>query len=664
MICRPVHRGVGVVCCLAALTTPTFAQTPTPDDLFRMSLEQLLDVRITSAERKEQRAEDAAAAVYVITQDDIRRSGLVDLPDILRLAPGVQVAQVNGTEWAVSVRGFNGVYSDKLLVLIDGRSLYNRGFSGVFWDDQAIVSSDIDRIEVIRGPGGTAWGANAVNGVINVITKSAAETKGTLVQVGAGSNEPGSLTLRHGGAAGAGDYRVYSRWIDRGAGVKADGSSARDGWDTLLTGTRLDWSRRNDTLMAQGSYLTGYTRPNWLQTDAFLEPMRTGAASRVNDTVALGRWTHRGSGGSILQTQTFHSVTRRDESTLYARDRVADIDLQFQTAVGGRHEIVTGGGYRDDELTTRGSFTLKIDSDASSVLSGFLEDSVRLTTALQATVGAKAERDSLAGWGLFPSARLMWKLDPRQRAWAAVSRARRTPSAAYRTMRIYGGSWPGENGLPVALALFGNPEYDSEQLTQLDAGYRVQLGPTASVDVTGFRGGYEHSTTIEQLAPRFEVAPTPHILVPLQYGNLLDVETRGLETTARWSPVARWRMNGSYSYLRFTPRPSPATTDPTAGTFDGSAPRHQWQMQSTASVTSRVQATALVFRVGQLRQWALPAYTRADARLEVKLSPRLAAVVTGQNLLQPSHAEFSDALSGLAGSRVPRSGRVQLQWEF
>jgi iron complex outermembrane receptor protein len=656
---------------LAALLgahTPTalFAQSVSADHLARASLEELMNMRITSAERKTQRAEDVPAAVYVITQEDIRRSGLTKLPEIFRLVPGVQVARVNASEWAVSVRGFNSLYSDKLLVLIDGRSLYNRAFSGVFWDGQNVMASDIDRIEVIRGPGGTAWGANAVNGVINVITKSAADTQGVLVDVSAGTFERDSGGIRYGGTAGNLAYRAYSQWSDHADGRTDAGTHANDGWRALTTGLRTDWSRDADSVMVEAGYTKTEAKPGWLVHSNFIDAPSSAGSSDLDEATVIGRWTHRVSNGSLFQVQAFNTVNHRDETTLYAAERTTDVDAQYQAKVGSHQEFVAGGGYRRSALTTRESFGLSVPSDTAQVVNAFIQDEISLSSAVKVTLGSKFEHDTFAGWGLLPSARVMWNVDPlHQRAWAAVSRARRTPSATYRGMKIYSAVIPAENGVPVVIGVIGNPDYRSEELLQAEAGYRYQFGSTASIDVTVFDGHYNHSTTLEALAPAFELTPAPaHVLVSLQYANLLDVGSRGFEIAAHWAPVSTWRLDGSYSGLRLSPHVDPASQDPAAGTFDGSAPQHQWQLHSTTWLTTRAEADAGVYFVGRLREMNVPAYTRVDARFEFKLTKQLAAMAVGQNLFQSVHQEISSVNTGLVGSLVPRSGRVQLRWQF
>jgi len=280
-------------------------------------------------------------------------------------------------------------------------------------------------------------------------------------------------------------------------------------------------------------------------------------------------------------------------------------------------------------------------------------------------LGSKIEWDRFAGVGLLPSARVMWNVEPKQRVWAAVSRARRTPAAAYRTISLVLATTTGDNGLPIVAMLYGTPDLPSENLLQVDAGYRLQVGSTASFDVSAFRGAYDHSTTFEALTPRFEFAPAPHLVVGSQYGSLLQVRTAGIEIAGHWSPGWRWRMDGSYSGLRFNPEVDAASTDTLgAARFDGNAPQHQWQLHATSGISRRLQVTAGVFYAGRLRQTSVPAYTRADGRIEFKVTSQVTASISGQNLLTPSHVEFSDYNLGLVGSRVPRTVRAQLRWQF
>jgi len=317
-------------------------------------------------------------------------------------------------------------------VLVDGRSLYNRAFSG------------------------------------------------------AGNFERDSGAIRYGGSVGAVDYRVYSQWSDRAAGLTDARTPANDSWNALTTGVRADWSRGPDSIMAEGSFMDTQARPGWTKMDAFFAPSSNDGVSDLDEATALGRWTHHGSNGSQFQVQAFRTYAHRDESTLWQLERTGDVDVQYQTKIGSRHGIVTGGGYRDSDLETVKSFTTDIPSDETAVFNAFVQDEVSVNRAVKVTLGSKVEHQTFAGWGLLPSARIMWNVDPsHQRAWASVSRARRTPGAAYRGLQIYAGAIPGENGVPIVFRTVGNPDARPEQLLELEGGYRTgglrSAGPTIAV---------------------------------------------------------------------------------------------------------------------------------------------------------------------------------------
>jgi iron complex outermembrane receptor protein len=661
-----VARVVIALVLIPASPASSRAQTG-PGDLARISIEDLMKIEITSAAKKEQRAEDVAAAVFVITQDDIRRSGIQSLPELFRLVPGMQVAQVSSSMWAVSARGFNDLFSNKLLVLIDGRSIYNHGFSGVFWDGEDLILQDIERIEVIRGPGGTVWGANAVNGVINIVTKSAADTKGTAVALSAGTFDRDQVSVRHGGSLGGLGYRLYSQWSDHAASRDHSGASAEDRWNSLTTGVRTDWTHGADTVMAQASFTTGQSRPHWHELfppSSGIAPSSAGV-SEVRSSTFMGRWAHTRVDGSLFQVQAFRTARLRDEVTLRNMESVHDVELQYRTALGAHHDIVSGGGYRDTDMHTRPSFTLDIPSTKQQVANAFVQDEITVGRRVKVTVGSKLEHNNQVGWGVLPSARVMWNVTPAtQRAWAAVSRSRRTPSAAELGMRVYFAAVPGSAGVPLVFGLVGNPEFQTEHLTEIEAGYRFQVGSSAAFDLAVFRGSYDSLGTQEPIAPSFKTSPERHLLLATQYSNLLRADTAGVEIAGHWVPATWWRLDGSYSGFRVSPHLDGASRDPAGAGFDGNAPQHQWQLHSSLWPIPRIQFDASLFHVGRLRQLGARAYTRADVRVELKLSDRLSAIVTGQNLFDRAHAEYPSEHMPIVTTEVPRAAHVSLSWKF
>jgi iron complex outermembrane receptor protein len=624
-----------------------------------------MDLRVTSAARKSQRAEDVPAAIYLITQSDIRQSGLMTLPEILRLAPGVQVAQVSGSRWAVSIRGFNDLYSNKLLVLIDGRSVYSRTFSGVLWDVQDVIVSDIDRVEVIRGPGGVAWGANAVNGVINIITRPATESQGLALDASVGTFARERAAIRYGGSIGETAYRVFSQWSGHANSDVATTALFSDRWRTFTSGARMDWSRGADGLLAQGHFTTNRTRGGWLVLPS-LEPgvpPTTDDVSSAAEVSILGRWTRTATSGTVLQLQASHTTMHRDETIIRFSEGSSDFDAQYQTRLGFRHGLVFGGGYRHVGISSDDTITLQLASARISTFNTFFQDEISLRRDLALTIGSKLEYDTLGGWGVLPSARIIWEASPSQRLWAAASRTRRTPSTSDRSFRLNLGVAPNP-GLPIVFAYTGNPDYRPERFVQLEAGYRLRLFSTAAIETTVFTGSYDGLATTEPFEPTVELTPgPPHVLAGVFLANLLNARVSGVEINGRWNPVPQWQVGGSYSRLHVTADVDPGSLNGLAPETDGNAPDDQWEARSSVSLPPGVEVSATLWRVGRLRRLSVPSYLRLDARAEFRLNRHMTAAAIGQNLSNRYHAEFASDVLFLT-SRVPRSARCELRWEF
>jgi iron complex outermembrane receptor protein len=657
-----VRRGAVVTVVLAiALGAELGAQAP--PDLSRVTLEDLMKMQITSASRKEQPIEEVPAAVFVLTQDDIRRSGMRTIPELLRLVPGVQVGRINSSNWAVSIRGFNDQFSNKLLVLVDGRSIYQGVFSGVFWDAEDLVLDDVERVEVIRGPGAAVWGANAVNGVINIVTKSALETKGTLVRVGAGSFDRAQVTARYGGAFASGAYRVYSQWTARGD-TRMTGASPDDNWTIFTSGGRADWARGADEWTVDGSVKAGQGNTIWklpLTAVPDFAP-RVSAASSFTLGHVLGRWTHRTGAGSSIQVQTSAAILDRQDF-IPLKETALDAQGQYHAKLGARHDVVAGGGARLVKSSTGGNFAVSFDpSNMHTLVSNlFVQDEVTLQPGLRLTLGTKLEHEPRAGWGLQPTARLMWSPAPRHHLWMGASRALRTPSPTDTSVRVNAIVLPGE--LPMVIGIVGNPDYKAEAFHDIEGGYRVQIGQVASVDVTTFRGHYTGLPTNDPLTPVFEATPgPPHIFVGARLDNHLQADTAGVELAARLTPAPGWRIDGSYSTFRLTPHLDAGSQDAGAGAYDGNAPARQWLVHSSVDVGRRIQLDGTVFHAGPLTGIAVPAYTRADLRIEVLLSGHLSLSAVGKNLFAAAHAEYESAQ--VVATRIPRSANLQLVWKF
>jgi iron complex outermembrane receptor protein len=670
------HTGCAVLVLAAVLwgtAAPMQAQTR-PIDLATVTLEDLMNIEITSASRKEQRAEDVPAAVYVITREDIRRSGMKSVPELLRLVPGVQVAQINANKWAVSVRGFNNLQSNKLLVLVDGRSIYNPLFASVLWDTEDLMLEDVDRIEVIRGAGGAVWGANAVNGVINIITRSAADTPGLLVRAGGGTFDRSDVAVRYGGTSGRGAYRTYAQISTHGNSALSSQTDANDHWRSATSGFRGDWSTGVDAFMLQGGVAAGEERPLWLDLDPALNAQTNhDGVSQTQVADALGRWTHTRSTGATLQLQSFVDVEHRHEAIGTYQRRTLDLDAVYHMAIGGRNDLVAGGGYRYIYETMGGGFGYSFTPDRAHehLLNVFAQDAIALAgKRLELTLGAKFEQDTGIGLSLQPTARLMWHLMPAQHLWGAVSRAVRTPSLVDRGVHIdlppvIQPAQPGDptSGFPIAVTVLGNPAVQNERLINTEAGYRIDIGSRAAIDVAAFIGRYQGIQTAEPGAPSVAfVGGRPVIAVSTLTANLLDADTRGVEISGRARLASAWQLDGSLSTFHYTRHLDPASHDPLAAAADGDAPAYQWRGHSAMSFGSRAQADLLVFYVGSLGRLAIPAYTRADARFEWKVTSRLSATIQGQNMFSAAHPEFLMDLTTIVSTQMPRSARFGLTW--
>jgi len=666
-----------VVCALARAARAE-AQTV---DLRMATLEELMAIEVTSASRREQRAEDVPAAVYVITRDEIRRSGLTSIPELLRLAPGVQVARINSNKWAVSVRGFNGrLYSNKLLVMVDGRSIYNPAFSTVLWDTEDLLVEDIDHIEVIRGPGGALWGANAVNGVVNIITRPATQTSGGLVRVSAGSFDTSSVALRYGNSLRDVHYRLFAQSSTYGESVTTQGANANDHWRSVTTGFRADWSGARDALMFQGSATSGRQRPLWFGFDSVSTP-DVGWEAVVSETTAtdvVARWTRATTAGSAFQAQAYFDHAHRDEAVaLYGR-RTWDVDAQYHTTLGKRHDLLGGGGYRyiSESMQGRGPYTFLPNGLSQQILNAFAQDTIGLVPSrLELTVGTKFERSTVSGLAFQPNVRLMWMTSSRQRAWAAVARAVRTPSLIDLGVHV---EYPAALAIPalklrreiapVAIPVFvgglGNPDFQSERLINAEAGYRLNITRRASFDLVAFRGRYDDLQTFEPLPPVVQlVNGQPVLKVLSQQENRLRADTYGAEVSGRVQLGNRWQVDGALASFHLTPHLM-GSLDPSLPGYDSHAPAYQWRTHVAMPLSRRGQADIHFFHTGPIDSADVPVIARLDARAEWSLTRQLSVVASGQNLLRPSHLEFNGDKTVLESTQIPRSGGLRLAWRF
>jgi len=527
---------VGVIC---------LAQRPAPQDLAQTSLEDLMNIEVTSVSKREQKLSEAAAAVFVISQEDIRRSGATNIPDLLRTVPGIHVAQLDANIWAISIRGFTDRYGDKVLVLIDGRSVYSPLTSGVNWDQQDVPLEDIDRIEVIRGPGGTVWGANAVNGVINIITKSATATGGGLVSASAGSQGSAQGLLQYGGKIGEnGAYRFFGDHTNIGNSGSPGGENIADGWHKSHGGFRSDLNLgANDTLTVQGDLFES-------REDQTLDTVFSSGVPReaiLEDTISvhagnvLGRWKHTLSNGSEASLQFYYDHYDRVDRGLDENRNTIDFDFQHHLTWGSRQEIVWGVGYRTtSDHTARGyAVDYSPSHQRDNLVSAFVQDEIRLTSSLSLAIGTKLERNSYTGFEYEPSAQLLWKLTGRQALWVSASRAIRQPSRADFDLDADVATFPTATGFGV-VQLEGNPARKAERLYDFEIGYRAQLSKQLSLDVATFTSYYYGLQTQEPGKSFYESgdpsqpgAPV-YLVIPFLFDDRAHAHNYGGEIFASW----------------------------------------------------------------------------------------------------------------------------------
>jgi iron complex outermembrane receptor protein len=665
---------MGIAICMG--TAPPPLQDPPADppkkqepDVTDIDLDDLLKVQVTSPTMKEQTLTDVPAAVTVIRHDDLRRMGATTLADALRSVPGLQVARIDANSWAISGRGFNSTSANKLLVLIDGRSVYSPLQSGVFWDVQDVFLEDVDRIEVIRGPGGSLWGANAINGVINIITKRADETHGGVALGGAGTEERVFAGVRQGFKISEDVHaRVYAKYFDRDDAADGidDDEDAHDDWFMARAGFRADWKVGAGTsVRVSGDYYNGKVQER-VSTFDLNNPVPQPFFERtdVRGGNVVVRWEREFDPASNLYVQLYYDHTFRHSPLFHDILHTVDLDLHHRLRFMEGQDLIWGLGYRRYQSDFDGDFIIQSDPAVhrDDIVSAFVHyEAVLIQDRLRLTAGSKFENNDYTGFEYQPSVRMAWNPEERHMAWIAVSRAVRTPSIIDVDLRANAVVIPGSP--PTVIAILGTRDFESEELLAFEAGYRVRPTDILSLDLAFFYNLYDNLRSIESGAPFLENDPPPqHLVVPFLLENEIEATTWGAEASANLQAAAWWLIQANYSHLRMNLDPNDGSTDTTSEAAERQNPRHQAWIRSAMDLTAELALDVMARYVSGLRAFDVEGYVQADVRLAWQdPSRKFEAALVGQNLMRDSHPEFNAKASR---SEIQRGAYLSLLWRF
>ena len=663
-------------------------------DLAALSLEELMGVEVTLASRKAESLFETAAAVFILTGDDLRRAGVTSIPEALRLVPGMQVGHIDASKWAISARGFNDRFAQKLLVLIDGRNIYSPLFAGVLWESEDVMLEDVERIEIIRGPGATLWGANAVNGIINIITHSAADTRGGLVTIGGGSEERGLVNLRYGGSFGEkASYRIYGKYFDRDPFVDAAGEATADDWGMFRGGFRLDWEPEGgDELTWQSALYDGHVGQTF--RTPILEPPFLNAFDTETQWAGgylLGGWKRTFSATSDLRLQLYYNREHyADETSSQERDTY-DLDFQSRFAWAARHDLVWGLGFRFTTDQTASHYKVFFDpaSRSAHLFSGFAQDEITLiSNRLSLSLGSKFEHNAYTGFECQPNARVLWMPGSEHALWAAVSRAARTPSRADDDVLIHFRAFPSQSVFPdlppetppTLITFRGSRTFESEKLLSYEAGYRLNPHSALLFDLAVFYNDYDDLRTGRDYVLDFQAdAEIPHFVGELLVTNFMHGRTYGGELAAEWQlPHDRGRLRAAHSYLNMELTLEPGGYVESEAAERGS-PEHQFYLWPSLNLRPDLQLDAVgryVSRITDRDEDDIPtyldylpnrniaAYFELDLRLAWQPTRYLELALVGQNLLHDHHPEFADYFMDSLPTETQRGVYGAATWKF
>ena len=665
---------VGLLGC--GMASAMAQSTPGEPDLSTASLEDLtqMQLRMSSFSRKDQDLWVTPAAVFVITSEDIERSAATSVPELLRMVPGLQVAQLNASTWAVSARGFNSAYANKLLVLIDGRTVYSEIYAGAHWDQNDIPLEEIDRIEVIRGPGAAVWGTNAVNGVINVITRRARSTLGFEASARA-SRLDGMTHVQFGGSLGDRvQYRGYGFYTQRNPFEQQDGSHAFDGEDTVRGGVRVHWQRsRQDTIVMSGDSYGGHLKQQI--SDSYNLPSLIDGQDHgsIAGGYLLGRWEHKDPGQDSA-AQVYFDDTSRHELGIHARTRTFDAEYQSHPTAHARQDLVWGAEARftADHISGQQLIT-SLPEYKNYLIDGFAQDEITLKPRLKLSLGSKIQEGTLAGFQLQPSGRLLWAPNERNTFWTAVSRAVVAEAIQDRSLNL-SLNLDSEQGLPVVGSLFGDPAIKPETVVAYEAGYRRRLWRGVTLDAAGFFNVNRRLQSLLVSTPAFVATPSPHIVENLMYVNGYGAKTAGTEVSLSWKPLRDLSLQSSYSWAQARTSQTPTTQQIVL--FDTwSTPRNTvtasafWSFArgwGANAFFSHVDAlpTGLSYGSIQGSDGIVKRIERVDLHVSRKVGRNTELDAGGTNLLTPRHIEFGNGTSADVPLYVPRSLFVRARWSF
>lgn len=667
-----------VLCCIAihAVASPAFGDNP----FLKFTIEELMDVRVvnvSSVSRNKQKLNEVASAIFVITQDDIRRSGVTSIPEALRMAPGVQVGRISTDKWAVSIRGFNGFSSSKVQVLVDGRSDYSPLFAGTLWAQQDTLMEDIERIEVIRGPAASVWGTNAVNGVINIITKSASNTQGTFLTAGGGSFERGFMSARHGGKFNEKTpFRIFAKGFSRDSTRSLSGADNHEQWHSARAGFRVDHNRGSDQFTLQGELFYNALGQT-IDKNTLDLPTITGEAQRNNQKGGYlrFRWDRTFSDKSSLWLQAAYDRNHYQLLPIskYEAESV-DVDFQHNFPLLDKHNFTWGAHYRANRNKVVDSEAITFDPRQATnhFFSGFVRsDIVLIPDRLLFAIGTRVDHNEFSGLEVQPNARLTWIPDNKNSVWMAVSRAIRTPSRSEHDAHINLGlktGLPGNSSFPISSLSFidSNGKFGSEKLLAYELGYRHQFSSQASIDVAGFVNDYSDLRDFSFGALSFSTGLPQHLIVPVTVNNKASALTYGFEVSTDWNPLDRLRFQGSYSYLKMDVSSNEAfkTFDPLTGGADKVSPQHQLSVRSSYDISNRLQLNLWLRYTSRVEFYNIPDYVTMDAKLAFKPVRNIELFLVGQNLFSENHREYVSDIIPSTAARLPRGIYVGAQWRF